>query len=49
MNGYNRVLNTTRNGFFKKDNAIDDEMFHEWKNELEKEIPTFWEEIVKKP
>ncbi len=49
MNGYNRLINSTRNNFFGKVSEIDDETFHFWKDELQKELPSFWEEIIEKP
>lgn len=33
---------------FKKEDDIDDLTFHQWKLELQKEIPNFWESVNKK-
>ncbi len=49
MNGYNRILNRNGSNFFSKKNEIDDETFNMWKTELEKELPSFWEDIREKP
>ena len=40
----------TRNFFrnFKKEEDIDDRTFDQWKLELQKEIPNFWEAVNKR-
>ena len=40
----------TRNFFrnFKKEGEIDDSTFDQWKTELQKDLPQFWESMIKK-
>ena len=40
----------TRNFFknLKRKGEIDDFTFHQWKTELQKDLPTFWESMIKK-
>lgn len=40
----------TRNFFrnFKKEGGIDDSTFDQWKTELQKDLPQFWESMIRK-
>lgn len=40
----------TRNFFrnFKKEGEIDDSTFDQWKTELQKDLPQFWESMIRK-
>ena len=33
----------------KKESQIDDRTFDIWKSELQKELPSFWEEMIHRP
>jgi hypothetical protein len=47
INGMSRG---TRTRFFtniRREDDLDDFLFNTWKNELKKELPTFWESISK--
>ena len=42
------LLQDTRTSFFgmiRREEGLDDSTFNNWKAELEKELPSFWEEI----
>ena len=44
----NNMLQDTRTNFFdriRREEALDDSTFINWKTELEKELPYFWEEM----
>ena len=44
----NGLIQNTRSSFFgiiKKNEDLDESTFDVWKSELQKELPTFWEEI----
>lgn len=47
-----RILNLyitkeEKSGFFGNDIELDDSTFDQWKEELEKELPTFWDSMKK--
>lgn len=44
------LTSETRNFFrnFKKEEEIDDSTFDQWKNELQKDLPEFWESMNQK-
>jgi len=39
------IFNRKDNIFFNKEPDFDDEAFNVWKQELEKELPNFWENL----
>jgi hypothetical protein len=44
----NDILQDSRTSFFgmiKREEELDDSTFNDWKSELEKELPSFWEEM----
>ena len=48
MEKENKLLQDSRTSFFgiiKREEDIDDLTFDDWKSELEKELPNFWEEM----
>jgi hypothetical protein len=48
MEKINDLLQENRTGFFgiiKREEELDDSTFNNWKSELEKELPSFWEEM----
>jgi hypothetical protein len=50
MEKNNNLTNESRNSFLKlfKAKDIDEITFDDWKSELEKELPIFWEEMNRK-
>ena len=48
MERNNDMLQDTRTSFFgiiRREEELDDSTFNNWKTELEKELPSFWEEM----
>ena len=48
MKKNNDLLQENRTSFFgmiKREEELDDLTFKDWKSELEKELPSFWEEM----
>ena len=44
----NDMLQDTRTSFFgriRREEELDDSTFNNWKSELEKDLPSFWEEM----
>ena len=44
----NDILQDTRTSFFgriRREEELDDSTFNNWKTELEKDLPSFWEEM----
>lgn len=50
MEKNNKLTNESRNNFFKlfKIKDFDETTFDDWKSELEKELPIFWDEMNRK-
>jgi len=48
----NVIIKESRTSFlrsYKKEEILDDKTFNFWKNELQKELPTFWESMNNSP
>ncbi len=48
MDNIEGIQKKNRSKFFhniKKDGFIDDQTFYNWKSELQKELPSFWESM----
>jgi hypothetical protein len=48
MEKNNDLLQDSRTSFFgmiKREEELDDSTFNNWKSELEKELPSFWEGV----
>jgi hypothetical protein len=48
MERNNNMLQDSRTSFFgmiRREEELDDSTFNNWKTELEKELPSFWEEM----
>jgi len=45
---YSMIFNNKSKNFFQKDVEFYDEAFNVWKEELEKELPIFWQDVFEK-
>ncbi len=42
---YKTILKQNKNSFFGREAELDEDTFFMWKEELQKELPTFWEDM----